>query len=151
MGLSYATPVDLWACGCIFAELHTRTALFDGKYEKDQLAKIFGVLGTPADEEWPENAAVLKSNFASMPKKALSELVPELEPQGEDLLEVCTRNVHSFHLNPFHFRASPKITTHAIIIFAEKCFCNVFCNNFLEFLKLLSRPLALVCDSKIIF
>ena len=89
MGLSYATPVDLWACGCIFAELHTRTALFDGKYEKDQLAKIFGVLGTPADEEWPENAAVLKSNFASMPKKALSELVPELEPQGEDLLEVC--------------------------------------------------------------
>ena len=45
MGLSYATPVDLWACGCIFAELHTRTALFDGKYEKDQLAKIFGVLG----------------------------------------------------------------------------------------------------------
>lgn len=87
MGLSYATPVDLWACGCIFAELYTRTALFDGKYEKDQLAKIFQVLGTPADEEWPENAAILKSNFASMPKKALSELVPELEPQGEDLLE----------------------------------------------------------------
>ena len=115
MGLSYATPVDLWACACIFAELHTRTALFDGKYEKDQLDKIFSVLGTPADEEWPENAAVLKSSFASMPKKALSELVPELEPQGEDLLEVCTRNVHSFHL----LFSESKITTHAIIIFAE--------------------------------
>ena len=45
MGLSYATPVDLWACGCIFAELHMRAPLFDGKYEKDQLAKIFQVLG----------------------------------------------------------------------------------------------------------
>ena len=88
MGLSYATPVDLWACGCIFAELYTRTALFDGKFEKDQLAKIFEILGTPSDEEWPENAAVLKSNFASLPKKAFSQLLPELEPQAEDLLEV---------------------------------------------------------------
>jgi len=87
MGLSYATPVDLWACGCIFAELHTRTALFDGKYEKDQLCRIFEVLGTPSDEEWPENAAVLKTNFADFPAKAWNQVVPELEPQAEDLLE----------------------------------------------------------------
>ena len=87
MGLSYATPVDMWACGCIFAELFTRDPLFDGKYEMDQLAKIFAIQGTPA--EWPENAAVLPSNFADMPKRALSQIIPELEPNAEDLLEVC--------------------------------------------------------------
>lgn len=88
MALSYATPVDIWACGCIFAELHTRRALFEGKYERDQLARIFDVMGTPSDEEWPENAAVLKSNFACMPKRALSTVVAELETEAEDLLEV---------------------------------------------------------------
>lgn len=85
MGLSYATPVDIWACGCIFAELHTREPLFDGKYEMDQLAKIFAIQGTPT--EWPENAAILPSNFADMPKRALSQIIPELEPHAEDLLE----------------------------------------------------------------
>ena len=98
MGLSYATPVDLWACGCIFAELHTRTALFDGKYEKDQLCRIFEVLGTPSDEEWPENAAVLKTNFADFPAKAWNQVVPELEPQAEDLLEVCHFAFFSFNV-----------------------------------------------------
>ena len=91
MGLSYATPVDIWACGCIFAELHTREPLFDGKYEMDQLAKIFAIQGTPT--EWPENAAILPSNFAVMPKRALSQIIPELEPHAEDLLEVCNFRV----------------------------------------------------------
>ena len=91
MGLSYATPVDIWACGCIFAELHTREPLFDGKYEMDQLAKIFAIQGTPT--EWPENAAILPSNFADMPKRALSQIIPELEPHAEDLLEVCNFRV----------------------------------------------------------
>jgi serine/threonine protein kinase len=90
MGLSYATPVDIWACGCIFAELYTRRPLFEGKYEKDQLARIFAVQGTPGDDEWPENAAVLKSNFANMPKRPLTDVVPELDPQAEDLLQVYT-------------------------------------------------------------
>ena len=108
MGLSYATPVDLWACGCIFAELHTRTALFDGKYEKDQLCRIFEVLGTPSDEEWPENAAVLKTNFADFPAKAWNQVVPELEPQAEDLLEVC-------HFAFFFLQCSKKVNEQCII------------------------------------
>ena len=101
MGLSYATPVDIWACGCIFAELHTREPLFDGKYEMDQLAKIFAIQGTPT--EWPENAAILPSNFAVMPKRALSQIIPELEPHAEDLLEVCNFRVELFFFQSFDF------------------------------------------------
>ena len=88
MGQSYATPVDIWSCGCILAELYTRKPLFDGKSDPNQLSKIFEVLGTPSDENWPENAPVLKSNFVCMPKKAFSDVVPGLDPLAEDLLEV---------------------------------------------------------------
>ena len=37
MGVSYATPVDIWACGCIFAELFLRKPIFAGQYEMDQV------------------------------------------------------------------------------------------------------------------
>ncbi len=92
MGLSYATPVDVWASGCIFAELFSRKPLLDGKYEKDQLAKIFELLGTPEPADWPENAAVLRSNFAEFRGKNLTDILPELDPLAEDLLEVNKTN-----------------------------------------------------------
>ena len=39
----YNTAIDLWSCGCIFAEFLTRKPLFPGKSEIDQLNKIFTV------------------------------------------------------------------------------------------------------------
>lgn len=92
MGLSYATSIDMWSVGCIFAELFLRKALFAGNYEMDQLAKIFEVIGTPTAEEWPENAALTRSNFATMTKKDLNEVIPELDEHGKDILEVSTRS-----------------------------------------------------------
>ena len=59
LGTTYATPVDLWSCGCILAELFLRRPLFPGQYEVDQLGKIFGVLGTPSEAEWPPNSSVV--------------------------------------------------------------------------------------------
>ena len=38
---SYATPVDIWSCACIFAELFRKKPLFEGKTEGDQLQRIF--------------------------------------------------------------------------------------------------------------
>jgi serine/threonine protein kinase len=87
MCLSYDTSVDLWALGCIFAELHTRTALFEGQHERHQLSLIFGTIGTPSEDEWPEKANVMRSNFLAYPKQAWTVKVPTLEPQGQDLLD----------------------------------------------------------------
>ncbi|GMF47293.1 unnamed protein product [Phytophthora fragariaefolia] len=56
----YTKAVDLWAVGCIFAELINTRELFCGKevegsnapFQKDQLDKIFKVLGMPSPQTW---------------------------------------------------------------------------------------------------
>lgn len=57
----YTSAVDMWAVGCIFAELITLKPLFQGvevkaspnPFQLDQLDKIFKVLGHPTIEKWP--------------------------------------------------------------------------------------------------
>lgn len=57
----YTSAVDMWAVGCIFAELLTLKPLFQGQevkatpnpFQLDQLDKIFKVLGHPTLEKWP--------------------------------------------------------------------------------------------------
>uniref|UniRef100_A0A9J7ZF07 Cyclin-dependent kinase 4 n=1 Tax=Cyprinus carpio carpio TaxID=630221 RepID=A0A9J7ZF07_CYPCA len=43
---TYATPLDIWSTGCIFAEMFRRTPLFCGDSEVDQLSKIFAYVKT---------------------------------------------------------------------------------------------------------
>lgn len=49
----YGVGVDLWAIGCILAELLLRKALLPGETDLDQLSKIFQVMGTPDEKTWP--------------------------------------------------------------------------------------------------
>jgi len=42
--------VDIWSCGCIFAEMFLGKPLFKGLNEDDQLEKIFKVCGTPTNK-----------------------------------------------------------------------------------------------------
>lgn len=66
-GSRYYTPaIDLWAVGCILAELISLRPIFKGEeakidlgnkksipFQKSQLQKIFEILGTPSPEVWP--------------------------------------------------------------------------------------------------
>lgn len=55
----YTQAVDIWAIGCIFAELLTVAPLFPGKelttqfFQEEQLDRIFKLLGKPTVEQWP--------------------------------------------------------------------------------------------------
>lgn len=60
----YTKAIDLWAIGCIFAELVTSKPLFQGQekerkgddrnpFQGDQIDKIFRILGKPTLEQWP--------------------------------------------------------------------------------------------------
>ena len=51
---SYNYPVDVFALGCIMAELFTFRPLFPGSSEMDQFEKVSSILGTPKPEDWPD-------------------------------------------------------------------------------------------------
>jgi cell division cycle 2-like protein len=51
---AYATEIDIWSVGCIFAELLTSEFLFAGSSERSYRNAIFAFLGAPTDESWPE-------------------------------------------------------------------------------------------------
>lgn len=66
---------DIWAIGCIFAELLTSEPIFhcrqediktSNPYHHDQLDRIFNVMGFPADKDWedikkmPEHSTLMK-------------------------------------------------------------------------------------------
>ncbi len=84
----YATPVDIWAIGCIFAEMVNNFALFPGDSEIDQLYKIFQVLGTPNDQTWPSvnQLPYYKNSFPNWAGNHIRAMVPSLDERGQDLL-----------------------------------------------------------------
>jgi serine/threonine protein kinase len=49
----YSLGVDSWSIGCIFFELMTGQIFLSGDSEIDQLFKIFKLLGTPTESNWP--------------------------------------------------------------------------------------------------
>lgn len=51
---NYNESVDIFAVGCIMAELYLGRPLFPGNSEQDQLTRIVTILGTPQPSEWPE-------------------------------------------------------------------------------------------------
>ena len=63
----YSLGVDLWSTGCIFAEMAQKRPLFMGDSEIDQIFKIFKVLGTPNEHNWPD-ALKLQDFKPSFPK-----------------------------------------------------------------------------------
>lgn len=64
LGARHYTPaVDLWAVGCIFAELLSLRPIFKGEevkmdkknvpFQRNQTQKVIEILGTPSADQWP--------------------------------------------------------------------------------------------------
>ncbi|GJN35284.1 hypothetical protein PR202_gb24037 [Eleusine coracana subsp. coracana] len=49
---AYGPAVDLWSAGCVFAELHARRPVLQGRTEVEQIHRIFKLCGSPPDEFW---------------------------------------------------------------------------------------------------
>ncbi|GAB6019339.1 Cyclin-dependent kinase 2 [Chamberlinius hualienensis] len=93
----YATPVDIWSLGCIFAEMITRRALFPGDSEIDQLYRVFRTLGTPDEKIWPGVTALpqYKTTFPKWPIQDIGAVVPNMDPVAKDLLQAMIKYVPS--------------------------------------------------------
>ncbi|GMM31214.1 cyclin-dependent serine/threonine protein kinase [Martiniozyma asiatica (nom. inval.)] len=50
---NYGMDADIWGIGCLFIELFTRRAIFQGINEIDQLWRIYSVMGTINSKDWP--------------------------------------------------------------------------------------------------
>jgi protein kinase len=51
---NYNQSVDVFALGCVMAEMFLNRPLFPGTTETDQITRIITVLGTPSQMEWPD-------------------------------------------------------------------------------------------------
>ena len=87
----YTTKVDSWSAGCIMAEMFLDKPLFAGDSEIGQIFKIFQVLGTPNEENWPGISKLpeYKSTFPNWKPKKFSEIFEkkDISKSGIDLLE----------------------------------------------------------------
>ena len=75
---NYNAPIDIFALGCIMAELFTMRPLFPGQSETDQMTKICKVLGTPTKLNWPDGfklAQQLGYTFPQSLPQSLSQLI----------------------------------------------------------------------------
>jgi len=81
----YATGVDIWSLGCIFAEMMMLKPIFTGDSEIDQLFRIFRAMGTATEENWPGCSHLLEYK-AIFPKWEAKPLPAEIvEHKADDL------------------------------------------------------------------
>ncbi|KAF2847510.1 glycoside hydrolase family 18 protein [Plenodomus tracheiphilus IPT5] len=88
-GRQYSTGVDMWSVGCIFAEMCTRKPLFPGDSEIDEIFKIFRILGTPSEQDWPGVTSFpdFKPSFPKWGRTDIANIVTSLDEVGLDLLD----------------------------------------------------------------
>ena len=77
----YNEKIDVWAAGCVIAELIKMSPIFPGKDSKRQICEIFKILGTPMPEEvMAMNPNYKNRNFPDLVPLAFSSNFPAGTP-----------------------------------------------------------------------
>ncbi|GMH42083.1 hypothetical protein BSKO_10002 [Bryopsis sp. KO-2023] len=69
----YSTGIDMWAMGCIMGELLRGKPMFDKNNEIAQIDRIFEIVGSPTDENWPGFR-----KLPNVPKMKINDYKPKL-------------------------------------------------------------------------
>ncbi|KAA0714558.1 Mitogen-activated protein kinase 6 [Triplophysa tibetana] len=87
---NYTKAIDMWAAGCIFAEMLTGRTLFAGAHELEQMQLILESIPVVHEEDRMELQNVIpvfiKSDM-SEPLTPLAKLLPGVSPEALDFLE----------------------------------------------------------------
>jgi cyclin-dependent kinase 7 len=85
--LLFTFAIDIWALGCVFAELFLRTPYFPADDDFKQLDLIFRALGTPSEKEWPDISSLpLYVKYPWYPRTSLKSLFTGASDDAIDLL-----------------------------------------------------------------
>ncbi|XP_053317825.1 mitogen-activated protein kinase 6 [Spea bombifrons] len=87
---NYTKAIDMWAAGCIFAEMLTGKTLFAGAHELEQMQLILESIPVVHEEDRQELLSVIPvyiKNDMSEPHKPLTKLLPGISPEALDFLE----------------------------------------------------------------
>ncbi|EDQ93060.1 uncharacterized protein MONBRDRAFT_14100 [Monosiga brevicollis MX1] len=87
---NYTRAVDIWSCGCIFAELLAHEPLFPAKTEVALLEMVIGLLGAPHESIWPAFRDLPLAHRFHMPHQPYSNLKQRfgfLSSTGLDLMQ----------------------------------------------------------------
>ena len=113
----YDEKMDIWAIGCVMAELYNLGAIFPGENEFDQLNQILKILGTPTREKWPwgyKQSELFGIQLPTYYKKDFKKILGYISKEGVNLLnEIFTfdsakRPSCSKILNHPYFKVIPK-------------------------------------------
>ncbi|KAJ1801399.1 TFIIH complex serine/threonine-protein kinase subunit kin28 [Coemansia sp. RSA 2399] len=86
---NYTGSIDIWAMGCIFAELLLRAPYLPGDTDLDQLTTIFKARGTPTEDDWPGMSKLPTGfSFEKYPKPSLADL---FHGASEDTLDLMNK------------------------------------------------------------
>lgn len=106
---NYTFAIDIWAGGCVIAEMMSGRYLFPGTSATDQLIQIFKVLGTPSREQLPSLSPVYrKSPFPPVQPTGFSHVVKNYSDR-EDVLNLFNQ------VFDYDFKVRPsglKVLTH---------------------------------------
>ncbi|KAL2088778.1 hypothetical protein ACEWY4_015677 [Coilia grayii] len=87
---NYTKAIDMWAAGCIFAEMLTGKTLFAGAHELEQMQLILESIPVVHEEDRQELESVIpvfiKSDM-SEPQTPLAKLLPGVSAEALDFLE----------------------------------------------------------------
>ncbi|XP_077104282.1 mitogen-activated protein kinase 6 [Siphateles boraxobius] len=87
---NYTKAIDMWAAGCIFAEMLTGKTLFAGAHELEQMQLILESIPVVHEEDRLELQSVIPvfiRNDMSEPHTPLAKLLPGVSPEALDFLE----------------------------------------------------------------
>lgn len=87
---NYTKAIDMWAAGCIFAEMLTGKTLFAGAHELEQMQLILESIPVLREEDRQELHSVIPvfiHGDMSQPHNPLAKLLPDVSPHALDFLQ----------------------------------------------------------------
>ncbi|KAG8575697.1 hypothetical protein GDO81_009647 [Engystomops pustulosus] len=87
---NYTKAIDMWAAGCIFAEMLTGKTLFAGAHELEQMQLILESIPVVHEEDRQELLSVIPvyiKNDMTVPHTPLTQLLPDISADALDFLQ----------------------------------------------------------------